>query len=120
MNKKANTTHVEPECFTTKPLAKFAEGDIICFKKAIGQDHALFGHGTFVKLERGLVVIKYVPNEWEPSWVDDKRFARDNPGGVVRVKPSSCYLWGKEPGSVGYNHCMWFKGTTFGVTGLTE
>lgn len=109
-----------PLCFTTKPLSKFVEGDVICFKKRIGSDHNLFGHGTFVKLERGMVVIKYAPGEWEPDWMDERSFARDNPGGVVRLKPSSCFLWGREPGDDGLDHCMWFEGTTFGVTGLTE
>ena len=110
-----------PLCFTTKPLSKFVEGDVICFSKPSGtQGHKVRGHGTFVKLEKGLVHIKYVSGEWEPSWMDERSFAERNPGGIVKVRPSSCFLWGKEPGDPSHDHCLWFEGTTFGVTGRTE
>ena len=109
-----------PEFFTTKPLSKFEAGDTICFVKGLSPGFRLSGHGKFIKLEKGLVTVRYAPNEWEPTWVDERSFSKNNPGGVVRVRPSSCFLWGKAPGEPGHPHCNWFEGTTFGVTGLTE
>jgi hypothetical protein len=52
--------------------------------------------------------------------MDERSFASKNPGGVVRLRPSSCFVWGKSQGEEGHPHCHWFEGTTFGVTGLTE
>lgn len=108
-----------PECFTTKPLTKFVEGDTICFHKPTHTaGFHVSGHGTFIKMEKGLVYIKYTPGEWTPDWMDERSFAEMNPGGVVRVRPSKCFVWGKEPNDSGHSHCHWFVGTTFGVTGL--
>lgn len=108
-----------PVCFTPKPLSKFKEGDRICFRKRFG-DHDLLGHGTFVGITKGMVVIKYVPGEWSPDWISVKSFAAKNPGGVVRIKPANCFLWGKRSESDTYDHCLWFVGTTFGVTGKAD
>ena len=78
--------------------------------------HYLLGSGTFKGLDRGLVSIEYTPGAWNLSWVTEHDMRSRFPLGVVRVRPSSCFLWGQEK-SGDYPHCYWFKGTTFGVTG---
>lgn len=98
-----------PECLVSASLALFKLGQTLCFKLTIRPDY--HGHlvGEFVKVDKGLVHVKAV-GIIDPSWYNWHEFDRKYPGRIVRLRPKSCYLWGRFPDDkLTHNYCHWFK-----------
>lgn len=91
------------------PLKDFKPGQKLAFKFALGGGHYLFSGAEFIKVDRGVVVIKPV-GPYEPDWV--RGLESVFPDGTARVRPSSCFLWGPENiNGLRHNFCHWFKDT---------
>lgn len=101
-----------PDCVVNTPLDQFKPGQLLCFK--VGIKSGFYAHllGKFLKLDRGLVVV-HAQELYDPDWYDWDEFDRKYPGRIVRLRPTSCYLWGKSLAikhwSDSYPHCHWFK-----------
>lgn len=89
------------------PLRQFKKGQTLYFKFTLSPGFSGWSQAEFQGIERGLVVLKPVTGTQTPSHLDDRSFERMFPGGTTKVRPTSCYLWGKGPGDM-HPHCCWF------------
>jgi hypothetical protein len=96
------------ECMCYVPLRQFTPGQKLCVKIRTDQSGFYVNlNATFVRIERGLVVVKYFPG-WTPTWYDEGTMARRFPEGLVKVRYTSCYLWGKGRNDLS-DRCHWFR-----------
>src|SRR5208337_2025209 len=97
-----------PECMSDLALSQFRSGQTLCFKITVRPGFHAHVIGRFVKAEKGLVHAK-AKEIMDPSWYDWYAFDRKYPGRVVRLRPKSCYLWGKslgdDPWASRNSHC---------------
>lgn len=96
------------ECLCYVPLRQFKPGQKLCAKISAGtQGFCVNLNAEFVRIERGLIVIKYLPG-WTPTWFDEYTMARRYPDGTIRVRYTSCYLWGSGRGDL-HPRCHFFR-----------
>lgn len=96
-----------PVCLVDRPLVEFKPGETVLFRRSIGKGFWMDAVAAFVRIERGLVVLKpkkiVTPDHYRN--VDRPKLF---PGGLVKVKPTSCFLWGQS-GFIGWNRVHRFK-----------
>lgn len=100
-----------PHCLSLIPLDSFQPGQKLVFRFTPSPGHRGWSFGKFVKIERGLVVIKYL-QPWQPDWMDKHRMARLFPEGTARVRPTSVGVYGQGPGDQ-WPQYYWFTSSAF-------
>lgn len=107
--KPRKTIRPEVDCMSELPLRQFKRGQRLYFKKTLRTGFHLNCPGRFVRIERGLVVIQVEPEKggWTPDWLDKRSLEEMCPGNITRVRPTACYLWGKDREGL-HKRCHWF------------
>ena len=97
------------ECYSELPLRQFKKGQPLRFKKVIGSGFHVDCPGKFAGIERGMVLIQIEPEKenWTPEWYDRRSLEKLAPGNIMKVRPSSCYVWGMNSGDM-RPRCHWF------------
>lgn len=89
--------------WTSINIKMFTPTDTLYIKK---MDHGFGFHilCKFVKVEKGIVTGEIItPLEQHPPH-EFREIGRH-----ITARITGCYLWGKEDGREGYDHCIWFN-----------
>lgn len=107
------------ECMSPLPLRQFKPGQLFYYQKPTNSPgFNVFGPAKFVRIERGMVIGKYQKG-WTPTWMDERSMAVRHPGGIIRLRPTSCCLWGKGRSDL-TSRCHWFLDLDHPVEDMIE
>lgn len=111
MKRKDHPNVERVECLSNLPLHQFKPGQRLYVKWSLGGGHYACAMAEFERLERGIVCVKLVKDDYlSPDYMDWHGVEQDFPDLRMRVRAKSIYLWGQRREDK-WCRCYWFQNT---------